>query len=271
MAAPAAPEVPRDASDVASPQAPSQGATGSVIGGAPVSTQQYPWAVAISSRSRYGTTRSGQFCAGALVGPATVVSAAHCFTPAALGGDWREVPDLRVIGGRTDLSGAGGREVPVRKIWVNPAYDPATNNGDVAVVTLAGRLPASAAIPMAKPGDNTVYRSGTPAKVLGWGDTTGLGTYSNTLRAAPVKVLPDSVCQKAYPGSVDGKYMSGSMVCAGELTGGRDSCQGDSGGPLVAGQRLIGLVSWGSGCAEAGQPGVYTRVSSVSGLVGQHS
>ncbi|MFJ4989859.1 serine protease [Streptomyces sp. NPDC088732] len=263
--------MPRDASDVASPQAPSQGAAGSVIGGAPVSTQQYPWAVAISSRSRYGTTRSGQFCAGALVGPATVVSAAHCFTPAALGGDWREVPDLRVIGGRTDLSGAGGREVPVRKIWVNPAYDPATNNGDVAVVTLAGRLPASAAIPMAKPGDNTVYRSGTPAKVLGWGDTTGLGTYSNTLRAAPVKVLPDSVCQKAYPGSVDGKYMSGSMVCAGELTGGRDSCQGDSGGPLVAGQRLIGLVSWGSGCAEAGQPGVYTRVSSVSGLVGQHS
>lgn len=40
---------------------------------------------------------------------------------------------------------------------------------------------------------------------------------------------------------------------------------GDSGGPLTAiidGQTtLVGIVSWGRGCAEAGYPGVYAEVS----------
>jgi len=50
-----------------------------------------------------------------------------------------------------------------------------------------------------------------------------------------------------------------------------DTCQGDSGGALMAFVHnrwvLAGLTSSGYGCAEAGYPGVYTRVSSFISFI----
>ncbi|GAA3480496.1 hypothetical protein GCM10018966_050260 [Streptomyces yanii] len=86
-----------------------------------------------------------------------------------------------------------------------------------------------------------------------------------SLRSAQVRVLPDSTCERAYPGGRGAAYEASTMLCAGEPHGGHDACQGDSGGPLVAGGRLIGLVSWGNGCGMAGSPGVYTRISAAAG------
>ncbi|MEU8750567.1 serine protease [Streptomyces chartreusis] len=238
-----------------------------VVGGFPVDVSDSPWTVALSSRDRFGGTRAGQFCVGVAVGRTTVLTAAHCLSEGVLGSSPEQVRDFKVITGRSDLLSGAGQEIPVRGAWVNPDYDEDSNSGDFAVVSLSQALPAGAVIGMAGPGD-PAYVPGTPALVYGWGDVTGAGDYPRGLRAARVHVLPDALCRQAYPGGGDGRYMAGSMLCAGERTGGRDACQGDSGGPLVAQGKLIGLVSWGNGCGRAGSPGVYTRVSEIVRAMG---
>ncbi|MFJ3622541.1 S1 family serine peptidase [Streptomyces iakyrus] len=239
-----------------------------VIGGFPVEVSQSPWTVALSSRDRFGGTRAGQFCGGAAVGRTTVLTAAHCLDEDFLGAPLERVRDLKVIAGRTDLlSGREGQEIAVRRAWVNPEYDGASNAGDFAVLTLAEPLQGDSVISMAAESD-PAYTAGETATVYGWGDTSGTGDYPNGLRAARVRVLSDDLCEEAYPGGMDGTYDATSMLCAGEPEGGRDACQGDSGGPLVAQGRLIGLVSWGTGCGQAGNPGVYMRVSHLMRTLG---
>ncbi|MFE0423056.1 serine protease [Streptomyces sp. NPDC058953] len=233
-----------------------------VVGGFPVRVSDTPWVVALASRDRFGGTRGGQFCGGVVIAPTKVMTAAHCLSRTVLGGDVSQVRDLRVIAGRTELTSSEGREIPVSDSKVSPAYNPLTNSSDLAVLTLAEPLSAESVIQVAPEGD-PAYVPGTAAKVYGWGDTEGNGSYATALRSADVTVLADRNCQTAYPGGLGGRYEAATMVCAGDTRGGHDACQGDSGGPLVARGKLIGLVSWGSGCGRADSPGVYTRVSAV--------
>jgi secreted trypsin-like serine protease len=50
-----------------------------------------------------------------------------------------------------------------------------------------------------------------------------------------------------------------------------DTCQGDSGGPLMMFSNnrwyLLGITSYGNGCAEPDYAGVYTRVSTYDELI----
>ena len=99
--------------------------------------------------------------------------------------------------------------------------------------------------------------------VAGWGTTSSGGLGSGVALQVPIPIVSNTTCASNYPLET----ITGGMICAGFAEGGRDSCQGDSGGPLFgtpAGETkstLVGVVSWGYGCAIAGYPGVYARVS----------
>jgi len=61
------------------------------------------------------------------------------------------------------------------------------------------------------------------------------------------------------------------MICAAVPSGGNNACNGDSGGPLVVEGTLVGIVSWGIGCTEAGYPTVYSNVATLRSFVTQET
>lgn len=220
-----------------------------IVGGTTTTTTTYPFVMQITDASQ------NQFCGGTLVSPTKVVTAAHCMVG-------ETTSSVRVVGGRTNLNGTNGTVSRVSKIWIHPSYTTATQGKDVAVLTLSTSMPYTTA-PYVTSSQTGVYAAGTTARILGWGTTSENGSSSNQLRTATVPTVSNSSCSSSYGSN----FISSDMVCAGLTSGGVDTCQGDSGGPLLIGGVLAGITSWGEGCAEAGFPGVYTRLTTFSNLV----
>ena len=95
----------------------------------------------------------------------------------------------------------------------------------------------------------------------GWGRTSESGSVAGKLQKVTVPLIKNQKCQEMYPA----EQIDMSVLCAGGP--GTDACNGDSGGPIFGTDNvygddyLVGLVSWGYGCARAQLPGVYARIS----------
>jgi trypsin len=224
-----------------------------IIGGEETTIEENPFVVALTTPDGF------QFCGGSIVAPTKVVTAAHCT-------EGSSPSDIQVVAGRTSLSGGGGTVAGVTDIWIHPEWNSSALTNDASVLTLDTAL-SQAPIALASPADGDLYAAGANSTVYGWGVTES-GQPSDTLRKVSVPVTADDTCAASYPGSFD----AASMVCAGLPEGGKDSCQGDSGGPLEGvtadgTRKLIGIVSWGQGCAEPNFYGVYGRVSAFHDLI----
>jgi secreted trypsin-like serine protease len=227
------------------------GAKPVVVGGTVASTTEAPWAIALNNTLSAGA--GGRYCGAALVAPDKIVTAAHCMDEA--------VSTYYAVQGRADLADESvGRVSQISKVWIHPGYNTKDNRYDVAVLTLARPFAGVPVLPLETRA--RADRAGAVPTVYGWGDTQGTGP-DETLQKAAVPDLGDKTCL-ANESYVSNGYAAATNVCAGYLRGGIDACQGDSGGPLVLNGRLLGLVSWGQGCAQAGKPGVYTEVAGVA-------
>lgn len=222
-----------------------------IVGGTATAPEAAPWAVALTDSA--GT----HFCGGALVSAREVVTAAHCTLDPTTGAA-RRPTDIRVVLDRRDLRTRKGEVIAVEEVWRHPRYEHFTRGDDVAVLTLRSRASASP-LKLVDAGEREGYRPGTTGTVYGWGRTAESEPTSPVLRSVRVPVMSNSGCSRAYPG-----FDSDAMFCAGYPDGGKDACGGDSGGPFVVGGSLVGVVSYGSGCARPGYPGVYTRLSSYT-------
>ncbi|RJO68251.1 serine protease [Nocardia panacis] len=220
-----------------------------VVGGDAAVAADYPWLAAVGSPA-FVVRPGGHFCGGVLITPDKVLTAAHCVSLE------EPVPfAIDVTFGRTDLRESTGNTVSVSSIRIHPDFGELDAAGDTAYHNDLALLTLDH--PVAGPVLQIAAAHGDSATVVGWG-VTAPGDWSNSaLHAATVPLLPDSACARAYGPAYDARI----MLCAGSTPA--DTAEFDSGGPILVDGKAIGLTSWGRGSAQAGYPGVYTRLSTI--------
>jgi len=222
-----------------------------IVGGNQAGENEYPWQVGVLSSS--GDRRP--FCGGSLISSKEVLTAAHCTQ----GNNARYV----VLGEHMLFSNDGQKVVRVCNVIDSPRWSSSNTNYDFSILRLCEDVPFQKEImPVCLPSSASNNYDNRQAVVSGWGSLSSGGFSPSTLYEVTVNTMSNAQCQGSstdYPASA----ITSAMLCAG--ASGKDSCQGDSGGPLVTKEgssyTLIGVVSWGYGCADARAPGVYARVT----------
>ena len=208
-----------------------------------------------------GENTQNQGCGGTLVSDRHVVTAAHCT-------NGQSPSKLKVVIGETTLAISDDTLRFVSTVAVikqHHGYDPSTTANDICVLELEEAVDLNLyphIKPACLPYTSTISDFiGQTAVVSGWGAVGSGDSLTSHLHEVDVEVFGSLNC------GIHTSAMTLDMFCAGAMEGGKDSCQGDSGGPLIASDpnnngalTLIGVVSWGYGCAGVNAPGVYADV-----------
>lgn len=260
--------------------------TAKIIGGIESADNEIPWQAYLNLTFPNGEGGESTFvCGGVVISADLVLTAAHCLR----NGSSVVTPDkIKVWGGIVSVfSASNSNATSVTGFVIHPSYNSSRFTNDIALLKLASPLP-STAIPIqvadrtTQDRADTAFDNGWVANnvreanllVSGWGTTDPQDSNSGAtrLRQTLLSGVPDITCDGHW-----GANMNTSdypiFLCAGSTSPelARDSCFGDSGGPLVwqdpqsasdsdFGLRLVGLVSFGNGCAGP-VPGVYTEVA----------
>ncbi|XP_010573402.1 PREDICTED: transmembrane protease serine 5 [Haliaeetus leucocephalus] len=229
---------------------------GRVVGGMDVPLGCWPWQVSVYHGSQH-------HCGGSVLAREWIITAAHCvhsyrWLPASA---WLVFAGVITHGSIKHEAG-----VSVKKIIHHPLYNDSSLDYDIALMKLQVPLNFSDAIrAVCLPPSHWDLFQGTQCWVSGWGYTRPeQAQVTETLKEALVPLISTKRCNSSC---MYGGKLTARMLCAGYLRGKIDACQGDSGGPLVCQDefmwRLVGIVSWGQGCAEPNHPGVYTNVAQL--------
>jgi len=235
---------------------------GLIINGVSAPEDRYPYSASLQYNSEH-------FCGGSLVAPDFVVTAAHCTSSPS-----------KITLGRYDLDDLSDYDFEVMDVveaFVHPGYNKETVDNDIALLMLERQ----SIHPYVKlNADSDVPTKSDDLRVKGWGDIDPSDNgqlTSDELRETTVTYIPNEICEQSEGyvvtnnGALFGSYkgtIKDTMLCALDDIGQTsDACQGDSGGGLIkrgktaAFDTLIGIVSWGYGCADPNFPGVYSRIS----------
>ncbi|KAF9415568.1 hypothetical protein HW555_006839 [Spodoptera exigua] len=208
-----------------------------IVGGKQVSIKAVPYQVLY-----------GLYCGGTLIAPDWVITAAHCTDK-----------ETFVLAGSTQRSQA--TKYMICAHFIHPLWNTThlhTHDYDYQLILLEQPVPVT---PNSRP-----IAIGNVDDVQE-GEMITQRVMQDIVRRVRVPVIAHEICQ-SLP-LINYKTITPRMFCAGYLNGSKDSCQGDSGGPAVLHGKLVGLVSFGVGCAMKDQPGVYSNIPLVRNWIRQ--
>lgn len=248
---------------------------GRVVGGYDANPGAWPWQVLLEIR----TGRNILICGGVLIDRFWVVTVASCLPS-------DPTTKITVVLGTTDLTRPRHQEIEVEEVIPHPEYDAHSYQNDIGLLKLSKAAVLNANVRAVCLPDRArvdrLLRSGPSnihtAIVTGWGHNKSRSVNDLTVvervdrlqqLALPLKSTEE--CRASLEGDREQLFFDESMFCAGYENARLGACIGDSGGPLVKkafqqGQRrwtLIGLTSWGRGCALRNELDFFTNVPYV--------
>ncbi|KAK4292594.1 hypothetical protein Pmani_034654 [Petrolisthes manimaculis] len=245
-----------------------------IVGGEEVMpAHKYPWIVGL--RFEGGSAHE---CSGSIINNMYVVTAAHCLYQQTEPFELQQPSDVMVFiadhdqySSTDDIPGVT-MILDVMEITVHPSYDFFGVDNDIALLKLSESLSFDnkAVRPVCLPRNSNDTYEGATATAAGWGLTSEDAMDQPAILMEVNVTILEPDCRGIR---INGFDITENMICAGEDEGGLDACDGDSGGPLTVTQDgryvLVGVTSFGEGCARPNMPGVYTRVNNYLDFIEQ--
>ncbi|XP_036334586.1 trypsin theta-like [Rhagoletis pomonella] len=197
-----------------------------IEGGVPTTIEEHPYVARVQRAD--GTS----ICSGALINEDTVVTAATCL-------EFYDISQFVV-----SLNN-GAKIVKIAKSSYDSAFDFVTMENDIGILKLAEPVKGTY-IPLADKDPAT----GATGVVTGW-------NANNELVDIPETFIDTKDCVSGEYRYTDDDVFP-SMVC-----GIAKGCNAQAGSPFVVKNELVGLVSWGYGCANKANPTVFTNVPAL--------
>ena len=258
-----------------------------IINGQVAQAEQIPWQVAIMTNPQ--DSYQSYLCSGSLIEGRWVVTAAHCTEELN-----KLSQDAYVLVGANDLQETQqGQIIKIKKYYIHEQYDEGSYDNDIALLELAQDIDLikcgknCQTINWINPVEERQYAPvASPVQIAGWGileDCENNSSeicqqysgkiprhpdlYPTALRYTTLKLAPCLSSQSLYRQ----EQITNNMLCAESPVQEKpsDTCFGDSGAGLTIQNGtekpyLLGVASWGVGCAKQGYAGVYTRVANYT-------